>query len=324
MSFKKLRSTLNQLIRPLLAVVLLFFLFKSGLIKIEQLKEVLSNYKIICLGLTLLSLQFLLFTLRWKLILNFTQRFNFLLLVKYQLIAQFFNIFIPGGVGGDFVKAYELSKKEKISKTATMTSVFLDRILGLYSMILFSALFLIIEKDSVSQKYVTISSTLLISSSIGLLFSKPVLGLMTQLVGRVKSELIQKFLHFFTNFSNALSLVKNKNSLFKIIGVSFWAQVFSISFLYYTVSQLVPTPPSYFIFFPLACFAFMMSSIPITPGGIGFGQAAFYFIFKDINIQTANAVVIGITLLQLYNILISLPGAYFFTRISKKTSTDLN
>ena len=313
-----LSKSIKSLLRPFLAVVILYFLFKSGLLKVDQIKQVINQPSIIIWGLVLLTCQFLAFALRWQVILNRTKITSLNEILKFQTIGQFFNLFIPGGIGGDFVKALEISKKHQIPNKVSVTSVLIDRVLGLYCMILFSLFFLFIEKSKISEKLLYISIILFAVSTFGLIFSRKILKIFINLTHRFHHKLISKLVEFLQTLNEGLNLLKDPKSLFNIIGISFLAQCCSISFLFFCTTRLVNEPVSFLVFFPLACFSFMASSIPITPGGIGFGQAAFYIIFKEINTDIGNAVVVSITLLQIYNILISLPGAYFFTRISKK------
>ena len=51
------------------------------------------------------------------------------------LIGVFFNFFIPGGTGGDVVKIYFLLKETPGHRTAALLSVLVDRIIGLFALI---------------------------------------------------------------------------------------------------------------------------------------------------------------------------------------------
>ncbi len=310
---------MKKLIRPAVAIILLVLLFRTGLIKIDQLKSSVQNFQLMISGFFLIGIQLIFFMLRWKTIVDFYKKISFFKIFKLNLISQFFNIFIPGGVGGDIVKALELSNSEQIPKQSTLTSVVIDRILGLYCMILFSTLFLLIEINQPIdiKKYFYTSLAMLATATFGLLFLNQIISILTFLTRKLKSTLIIKVISGLENIGAGFKAVSNLKTLSTVLIFSFLAQVFSISFIYLVVQSIVPEAPSLFLFFPLACFAFMASSIPITPGGIGFGQAAFYFIFSIFNKDSANAVVIGISLLQLFSIIFSLPGAYFFTKISK-------
>ena len=186
-------------------------------------------------------------------------------------------------------------------------------------MILFSTLFLLIEINQPVdiKKYFYTSLAMLITTTFGLLFLNRIISILKFFTAKIQSTVILKIISSLESIFAGLKSASNLKTLSTVILLSFLAQVFSISFMYLVVHSIVPDAPSLFLFFPLACFAFMASSIPITPGGIGFGQAAFYFIFSIFSKDTANAVVIGISLLQLFNLIFSLPGAYFFTKISK-------
>ena len=54
-------------------------------------------------------------------------------------VAQFFNSFLLGSTGGDLIKAYYAARETHHKKTEAVTTVFVDRLLGLWSMLLFAA-----------------------------------------------------------------------------------------------------------------------------------------------------------------------------------------
>lgn len=54
--------------------------------------------------------------------------------LSLTFIGYFFNNFLPTSIGGDVVKAYYLSKKSS-AKMQSFTSVFIDRVIGLFTMI---------------------------------------------------------------------------------------------------------------------------------------------------------------------------------------------
>ncbi len=310
---------MKKLIRPLIAVILLALLFRTGLIKLDQLKTTVQNIPLMLSGFFLIGLQILFFGFRWKIIVDYYHKISFAKIMQLNLISQFFNIFIPGGIGGDVVKALELSKSENIPKQKTIATVVIDRVLGLYCMILFSTIFLLFELNQPIdiKKYFYISLLMLFTATTGLIFLEKIVALVKLISHKMNSKIIFKIVDGLCTVSSGFKTVSNVKSLSLIIVTSLIAQLLTVTFLYLVVASIVPDSPSLFLFFPLACFALMASSIPITPGGIGFGQAAFYFIFSIFSPEIANAVVIGISLMQLFTIIFSLPGAYFFTKISK-------
>jgi glycosyltransferase 2 family protein len=61
-------------------------------------------------------------------------------LIRISLIAHFFNAFLLGTAGGDVAKAYYAARKTHHKKTEAVLTVFADRIIGLWAMLLFGGL----------------------------------------------------------------------------------------------------------------------------------------------------------------------------------------
>ena len=70
---------------------------------------------------------------RWQILLHAHDiRPGFWQVFRLTYIGYFFNAFIPGGTGGDFVKAYYASKATN-KRAEAVTTVFIDRVVGLYA-----------------------------------------------------------------------------------------------------------------------------------------------------------------------------------------------
>jgi len=86
--------------------------------------------------------------LRWRMILKI-QNFElpFLRAAEISLVAQFFNAFLLGSTGGDLIKAYYAARETHHRKTEAAVTVFADRLIGLFSMLLFAVLMMIPNRD---------------------------------------------------------------------------------------------------------------------------------------------------------------------------------
>ena len=74
---------------------------------------------------------------RWSLILrNFEVRVGFLPLLRLALIGNFFNLFLPTGIGGDFIRAFYLSRKVERGVSSILTTILLERSGGLCALLL--------------------------------------------------------------------------------------------------------------------------------------------------------------------------------------------
>jgi hypothetical protein len=308
-------------IRIALATLMLFLLYRSGFLQLEKIQSSLSNPLILTSGFVIFIFQFLMFTARWKLVTSLIEKISFSLALKLHLTGQFFNTFVPGGVGGDVVKAIELSAAIQQPKKNTLALTLLDRVVGLYSLILFSFVFLSVEMSQLSEgniKYLVTSACLFVIAGLCILLRKTIRALFYKLTQNLKNGFIVNMRESLLYFFDYLDQLIANGKLKYFILISLIAQFLSIFFLYLVVNSLVEAPPPYILFFPLACFAFMAMAIPITPGGIGLGQAAFFFIFKSFGSPTAEAAIVGISLLQLFYIVLSLPGGYYFIKSTHK------
>lgn len=89
------------------------------------------------LMVAILGLQFF----RWYLLvqavgLPFTKR-NAL---RLGLVGYFYNIFLPGSIGGDLVKAFFIARDHPTRKPVAVATVLIDRILGLFGLVLLASL----------------------------------------------------------------------------------------------------------------------------------------------------------------------------------------
>jgi uncharacterized protein (TIRG00374 family) len=241
------------------------------------------------------------------------------------LIGQFFSFFIPGGVGGDVIKALELSRTQSINKAAALSTVLAERILGLFAMIMMSAIFLLIEAYiSPSQQLnhlLMISSILLVIVTTGLAFAPFIIKRIEFLFNDKASYILLKLNKLISSFQMTFTSFRNKKLQFKNIFISFAIQLISIYFLFYIVQVLGLTPPPFLIFFSLCCFGFVASAIPITPAGIGVGQAAFYFLFNTYSHELGQAAVTAVSVLQLFCLLYACLGGILFSFQSKKINS---
>lgn len=317
---------MKKYLRPVIAFILLLLVLKMGLIDINQLTLSFKNPAILAAGLIFFSLQTLVFSLRWNILVNLEIHYPFKSAAKETLIGNFFNFFIPSGVGGDIVKALSISESHKLPKKNSFALITIDRVLGLFCLILFSTSFLLVEyvfgMSEELVKLLHITLLMLCLACIGLIFlfhSKKLIPVLRQ---KFKFFLFQKLFSFAEQVQTIITKALQSKFLLKFIGVSFLMQCMSIGFLYIVTVTLTQEPISVFVFLPLACFAFMASAVPLTPAGIGVGQAAFYFIFSLINVPTATAVTTGVSLMQFFMLITALPGGYFFATAKKNSRQD--
>jgi uncharacterized membrane protein YbhN (UPF0104 family) len=91
------------------------------------------------LSLNFMGATVLLGALRWRMVLR-VQGLDLPVgrTLEISLVAQFFNAFLLGSTGGDLLKAYYAARETHHKKTEAVVTVLVDRIIGLFSMLLFA------------------------------------------------------------------------------------------------------------------------------------------------------------------------------------------
>jgi uncharacterized protein (TIRG00374 family) len=315
----------KTLLKVAIAFGLIYWLWSSGKLDFSALAYFLTPHWAI-LGFSLIGLNIFLCNERWRLLLKMQNRsagrWNSF---KLNLIGIFFNYAMPGGVGGDVVKAFYFHKDYPNSKVIALTSVLTDRVMGLYSMILMGLFVMLYDWSHVSTVpqltnlfYGVALLTVIASLGLYLLFSAKLYnsGLVNRLIQRLPmSARFQKIYDSFHMYG------KSPTTLVKVVLYSVVAQVSTIFYLI-LVGTLSGGEAPWSMSFLVAPLGFIATGIPITPAGIGVGQAAFYFLF---NVYMGTITSLGatvITAFQVTQLLWGLIGAFFYLRRKQPIQSD--
>ncbi|MDO8536184.1 MAG: lysylphosphatidylglycerol synthase transmembrane domain-containing protein [Candidatus Omnitrophota bacterium] len=160
-----MNKTLSQVLRAFVSVFFIILLLYIMRDKYAEILKVFASTKvpIFLSGLLIFAGAASIASIRLRLLIE-AQGIAVTLKEALSLtfIGYFFNNFLPTSIGGDVVKAYYLSKKTD-KKAAAYASVFVDRVIGLFTMIFmaFVALFFV-EEGVVDQtlKYIIYAITL--------------------------------------------------------------------------------------------------------------------------------------------------------------------
>jgi uncharacterized protein (TIRG00374 family) len=318
---KILKSTVSQLLKLTFSLVLIYWLIRSDRLDFKSLSQLLNPLYLLpgiaCVGLTLaVGVE------RWRKFLKSQKIFiPFFQAFQLSLIGVFFNFAMPGGVGGDLVKAYYITKASKNAKVAAAVTVLLDRLIGLLAMSLIALIVMLFEWDLVSsQKELTAIFAIVLSINLGslviwsLIFSRRLFNL-----GWVEKvlHLLPRAQTFLKTYYSVTEYRHSKNVFFSTLSLSFIAQIISIFFFVFAgwgLGYQIPLS-TYFVVVPLV---FMVQSLPVSPGGIGIGQTASFFLFNLMSPGSGNLGSTATTAFQITQFAFGLIGAYFYLGISKK------
>lgn len=324
---KRVKNILIQVLKVVFSLALIFWLVQSGKLNFKALLNLLQPQYLV-LVIALMGTNLYLTSERWRmLLLTQSHKLSSWETFKLTLIGIFFNFAVPGGVGGDIIKAFYFVKDHPESKMVAATSVLMDRVLGLYSMILMALLAMIFDWQHVQQNNSlhllwTLVLTLFIVFTVllGLIFSQKIYdqGLIKKLLAKLpfhsKTGRIYESLHMYG---------RSIRYVIASVVISLLAQSFSILFMILagTVSGL--STISWSTYFLVAPLGFMATAIPISPAGVGVGQAAFYFLFNLYSGETSDLGPTTITAVQVVTFAFGLVGAFFYMQRKEKIPQGL-
>jgi glycosyltransferase 2 family protein len=106
------------------------------------------DLKFLLLSVILMGVLLLLGVIRWHIILQ-VHGLNVPLrrTAQISLIGHFFNSFLLGSVGGDVLKAYYVARETHHKKTEAVVTVAVDRIIGLFSMLILACAMMLPARD---------------------------------------------------------------------------------------------------------------------------------------------------------------------------------
>lgn len=323
---KHTKKLLVQSLKILFSAGIIFWLIQSEKLNFVALKNLLSPGTAV-LGLILIFLNLFFGSERWRILIRSQgQSAPSFLVLKLSLIGSFFNFAMPGGVGGDVIKAYYFTRENPGSKVVAVTSVLMDRVLGLFAMVLLALLVMLYDLNHIVKTPALLTLFWFISSlflafiaGLSLVFSQKnsVRNILKKVIEKL--PLSEKFLKLY----ESMHLYGNDGKRFiLVILLSLASQACAIAFLYLagTMAGFTDVPAK--IYFIVAPLGFMATAIPISPAGVGVGQAAFYFLF---NIYTGTPSEVGptcITAFQVGTFLVSLLGAFFYLRRKDRTEAS--
>ena len=126
----------------MVAATLIGWLIRSGVLKMGALSIFLERPILLVADIALFAFAVMTGTLRWRALLVLAgAKVPLGRALQLQLTALFFNVVIPGNVGGDVVKALYVAREEEPSKrTAILLVVFVERLVGLGGLVLVASI----------------------------------------------------------------------------------------------------------------------------------------------------------------------------------------
>lgn len=270
------------LLKLLIAALLVAALFKYGAISLGDL-AVIAGEPLAALAATLLLLgASLVGVLRWLVLLRALGiALPFATAFQIYYIGAFASTFLPGTVGGDALRAFYILRRSPDRPAASLLSVLADRLFGLLGLLAVAAALIVGNHEAV---FTNPATAMFATAILGLFLGMVVLGGLATLFSE-RLHLFGLVRSWHTRHRLAAGLLavievivsyrRNLSALLAAAGLSMILTLLLIAALLVVASAFDyrgPGLPGYAI---AAVFSLLANAVPLSPGGIGIGEAAF-------------------------------------------------
>jgi glycosyltransferase 2 family protein len=264
--------------------------------------------------------------IRWRLLLE-VQGIHISLWESIRLtyIGWFFNNWLPGSTGGDFVKAYYIAKQTH-HKAEAVTTVFLDRLIGLVAMCMLGAAAVIASyhDEHVRIARYFLSAFLLAVGGGALVFYSHRLRALFRL------RYIKRLLPMqgtLDRVDGALFIYRyHKKAVILSVLYSWLTQVVSVLAVWWLAVGLGSHAPwsSYFINMPMVWICW--SLIPLPAGGFGVAETLAQYLFGAavLGVPAGEAATVALAMILAYRLVqwvVSAPGGVLYLMRRSHIST---
>lgn len=232
------------------------------------------------LSIALFGLALWLGVVRWRMVLH-TQGIELPLgrATRISLVAQFFNAFLLGSTGGDLIKAYYAARETHHRKTEAVTTVFVDRLVGLWAMLFFAGIMmlpnsqLILKHDQFAIPCVMILAMLVV---LTIVLSLAFWGGVSKRFPRARHYLRQlpKGTMLETSLDSCRRFGKEKAFLAKATALSLFFNVIWVLQIF-ALGVGLDLNISFTALLVIVPLILCISSVPITPNGLGVRENLF-------------------------------------------------
>ena len=299
---KKILLTILQI---LVTVGILFWIFRDPDKRTNTLHALFgsdrnppADFVWILAGIVAFGILEILAAIRWQILLRVQGvTLGFFRVLGLVMIGILFNLFMPGGTGGDVIKIFYLLKETPGKKAEALLAVLMDRLIGLLGLIIVTCVIMVLRYQWLSATEVTRNLTWTLFAIMGcslggIIFSFLItgLGLAHKLPRKMPGR--DKFIDLSIAYNAyARAWKASLGALFISFGVHFCS-----FYLFYAAARALRQTTPLLDFFGVMPIVNTIAALPISVGGVGLREKLFEdMLGKLCGIPPAVAVAISLT-----------------------------
>ncbi|HEY3303418.1 MAG TPA: lysylphosphatidylglycerol synthase transmembrane domain-containing protein [Candidatus Binatia bacterium] len=237
--------------------------------------------------------------------------------LRLTLIGAFFNACLPGITGGDIVRVYYATVGNRSGFTEIATVMLLDRAVGAFALALWPLLAAplfprLLESVGILLVLLWAAAAVVAAMLAGVLFCFARQERNSRPMSRAFPRL-RLVAHAERVFKTVGAYRRNVGILLAAVGISLLVQTITVGVMLLLVQATSPTGVSgpMVILIPLG---FMANALPVTPGGLGVGEAAFIKLFQLAGLTGGAEALLGWRVLTTF---VDLLGLVFYLQGGK-------
>lgn len=309
------------LVKAVVAIGLIVWLVESGHLELSALRIYVDRPLLLALQLGLFFAGAIVATLRFSVLLGLAGvRVPFAALFRLQMTALFFNVVIPGNIGGDVVKALYVARDEPKEKRTTIVLVaFVERLIGVSALVILGAAVTLARPSLWSDPLLRPLATAITAIGAATLVGGAVALVVVRKAGSHLKRLtsgpskISKLLRQLVLSMQLVSAGPRRLAVALALSMAFHAMLMGFfTLLTEAILQRSISYSAVATVFPLGLLTLML---PISPSGLGVGHIAFKRLFEAIGLS-GGATVFNVYLLG--QILPCLIGVFWFLSLKRR------
>jgi uncharacterized protein (TIRG00374 family) len=244
---------------------------------------------------------------------------------RLGLIGCFYNAFLPGSVGGDLMKAFYIARDTPGKRAAAVATVVADRMVGLFGLLWFSAVFgggfwLAGDTRIVGNAYlekIIVGCSAIVGVAVIVWIGLGFLSLELQQRLTVWLQRIPKLGNTFAELWFVLCTYRKRSrAIYSVIAMTAVVHIGFVFMFHLAVRVFprMPDPASVPEHFVVAPIGYIAQAFFPAPGGVGGGEYIFGYLYTLLGRPDSTGVVGRLTL-RVVEWSIGLIGLYFFLRM---------
>ncbi len=305
---------LSFYLRIVISLILIGYVFqKAG---VRQLWGTIKQTDLTLLMISLILTPILIFMSAWKwqvILKALNIRVSIVKCFWLYIVGYFFNTVLPTNVGGDVVRAYALGKSTE-KPAEVFSSVFVERFTGL-SVLLFMAIVAFgLALRQLWSMWLTLALAVCLVGYIAILITILNPPILHWFADKIKIAAAQKIFVKLGKFQKAtLSLRHNKGAFVFAIVNSFLFYLLAVLNVY-TSALAFRASISFLDALIITPIVMVITMIPISIGGIGLAEGAYFFVFTRMGMPGALGLSVAL-LLRAKALLAGIVGGFYYSTL---------